>query len=74
MKFPIKLKIIITRNHEQFLSWCHENKINPKDKFIRYAYKEEHLMGIRNCEVIYYGEYWKSPIFGSYLLDEVKRS
>ena len=74
MKFPVKLKIIITKNHNQFLSYCHENNVNPKDKFVRYVNREEQLGGLRNCEVIYYGEYWKSPVFGSYLLDAVTRS
>jgi len=74
MKFPIKIKIIITKNYNQFLSWCHENNVNPKDKFVRYVNKEEHLKGLHNCEIIYYGEYWLSPVFGSYLLNEVIRS
>ena len=74
MKFPVKLKIIVTKNYDQFLSWCNENNVNPEDKFVRYINKEDHLRGFRNCEVIYYGEYYKSPIFGSPLLDEVTRS
>lgn len=41
MKFPIKIKIIITKNHEQFLTWCRKNKVNPKDKFVRYVHSRE---------------------------------
>jgi len=73
MKSPIKLKLIITKNYDQFLTWCHENNVHPKDKFIRYVYKEDQLFGLHNCEVIYYGEYWKSPMFGSYFLDRVTK-
>jgi len=74
MKFTVKLKIIITKNYDQFLSYCRENNINPKDKFVRYVNREEQIRGLRNCEIIYYGEYWKNPLFGSYLLDVVNKS
>ena len=71
MRFPTKVKLIIAGNHTQFLSYCHENNISPHDKFVRYINSDQQIRGLRNCEVIYYGDYWNNPVFGHWYLDEV---
>lgn len=73
MKLPKKVKLVVCGSHREFLAWCQDNQVRPNDPWVRYVHDEEQLRGLRNCEVVYYGNYWNSPMFGHYYLEEVER-
>ncbi len=60
-----KLKIVIAGTYAQFLNYCHEQELNPKDhNVVRYVSDPYHIRGLRNCEVIYTGNYMRNPVYG----------
>lgn len=50
-----KITFIFAGSYDQFLSWCYENKINPHNRWYRYLSRIEHLMGLNDFEVVFYG-------------------
>jgi hypothetical protein len=54
------MKIVITRNYAQYQSYLHETHQSPNEA--RYVHMPEHLMGLHDVEVVYYGEWWLSTI------------
>ena len=70
----MKRKIVLTRNHQQFLEYCHKENINPRDtQRVLYASSKERIRGLRNCEIVTTGEYWLSPVFGDPYLELITR-
>ena len=65
-------KIVIAGNYAQFVAWCRENKLSPKDAI--YADREEKLMGLVffHSDVVKTGEYWKSQISDAFLLSRLR--
>lgn len=68
----IRKKVVLTKNYDQFLNFCREAKLNPKD--VIYANSLQKIKGLRNCEVIYAGIYWESPLYKHPYLREIERA
>ena len=69
-----KTRVIITGNLQQYKDYLRVNDLNEHDlgSPIRFANKREHILGLRNCEVIFVGEFWLNKLLGDPYLEIIK--
>lgn len=63
-------KIVIAGNYKQFTDYMRKSKSDPATT--HYVNCEEHLLGIRDVEVIYVGEHWLNPVCNHPLIEYIK--
>jgi hypothetical protein len=65
-------KIVIAGNYRQYLQWMRANHYGPNEAI--YADSEDKILGLEFSEsdVIYTGEYWRSPITEAFLRTRYK--
>ena len=72
MDFPRKVQLVVAGSREEFDKYREWKHIHKDDLLVRYVANATMLREMKNCEVIYFGNYWLNPVFGHWLLDEVE--
>lgn len=54
-----KIKLVIAGNFSQYMEWLERN--GATEQSARYVCSAHHLRGMRGCEVVRTGEYWRNP-------------
>jgi hypothetical protein len=63
------MKIVIAGNYHQYKNYLRENNLTPRQA--RYVDMPEKLRGLRDVEVVKYGEWWLNPCANDWYLEYV---
>lgn len=56
-----KIKLVVAGSFSQFIDWCDENQIHPRNHRVKYVSKAEQLQGYNagGAELVKYGTWYK---------------
>ena len=74
MDFPKQITVVVCGGNQEYVDYCRMHSTKPDDIFIRRATDAKKLEGLKNCKVVYYGNYWNNKLLGHSILDDIQRS
>ncbi|MGV9278044.1 hypothetical protein [Streptomyces griseosporeus] len=64
--------VVLAQNLREFHAWCRQTGTSPRDRTVLYASGPHALRGLRNVEIVRYGQ-WRDRLDGAALAQAVAR-